>query len=51
MSANVEHKVQLRIGFLNHDEENLFERYSEAFDIVLLKDTSLEFVTNLISAL
>lgn len=51
MSYNLKYKVQLSIGFLNHDQENLLEKYESAFDIVVLKDSSLEWITRLLDAL
>ena len=51
MSANVKHNIQLTIGFLNHDQERLMEQYSNAFDILILNDGSLEWITSLISNL
>jgi hypothetical protein len=51
MADGINHKVKLSIGFLNHDVENLLPLYEDAFDVVLLNDTSLEWVLMLLSAL
>ena len=51
MADGVEHQVKLTIGFLNHDTEKLLEQYAGAYDIVILNDSSLEFVNLLISLL
>jgi 5'-nucleotidase len=51
MADGIRHEVKLTIGFLNHDVDSSLARYSEAFDIVLLNDTSLEFLLMLLSAI
>ncbi|TPX59319.1 5'-nucleotidase [Powellomyces hirtus] len=47
MGQGLKHDTQLTIGFLNHDQELLIEQYSEAFDIVVLDDASMD-ICNLI---
>lgn len=49
MGDGVEHKVKLSIGFLNYDVEKQLDLYSDAFDIVLTNDTSLEFIIMLLA--
>jgi 5'-nucleotidase len=51
MADGLRHEVKLTVGFLNHDVDNSLARYEDAFDIVLLNDTSLEFILMLISAI
>ena len=51
MSSGIDHSLKLTIGYLNHDEELLMEAYASAFDIVVLKDSGLDFVNLLISLL
>jgi len=41
----------LRVGFLNDHVEEKMERYSEAFDVVITEDGSMEKVLELINAL
>lgn len=48
MSAGIAHSLKLTIGYLNHDQELLFDKYAEAFDIVILGDSSLDFVNLLV---
>ncbi|KAJ3309404.1 hypothetical protein HDV04_006191 [Boothiomyces sp. JEL0838] len=43
--------LQMADGFLNHDVELLLERYEQSFDVVLVNDTSLEFLLRMISAI
>jgi hypothetical protein len=51
MSSSVDHNVILTIGFLNHDQETLLDKYAKAFDIVLLGDQSFEWINMLVSAI
>jgi cytosolic 5'-nucleotidase 3 len=51
MADGIRHEVKLTIGFLNHDVDTLLAPYEDAFDIVLLNDTSLEFVILMIAAI
>ncbi|KAJ3323836.1 hypothetical protein HDV06_001206 [Boothiomyces sp. JEL0866] len=51
MADGIRHDTKLTIGFLNHDVELLLEKYEQNFDVVLVNDTSLEFVIRLISAI
>ncbi|KAJ1552683.1 hypothetical protein HK096_010816 [Nowakowskiella sp. JEL0078] len=50
MSHGFEKEMELTIGFLSHDVEQKIEIYKNAFDVVLLNDTSFDFVNQLISA-
>ncbi|KAI9020415.1 pyrimidine 5'-nucleotidase [Hyaloraphidium curvatum] len=40
--------VELTLGFLNHDEDRLRQQYLDAFDIVLVGDPPMDFVTDLL---
>lgn len=51
MTANISHDVQIKIGFLNHDHELLIEEYENQFDVVITNDSSLKWVTELLSLL
>lgn len=51
MSAGIEHSLKLTIGYLNHDQELLMDKYAEAFDVVVLGDSSLGFVNLLVELL
>ncbi|KAI8923320.1 pyrimidine 5'-nucleotidase [Entophlyctis helioformis] len=51
MADNIDCDVKLTIGLLNHDEETLIDQYAQAFDIVILKDSPLEFPLMLVSSL
>lgn len=51
MSAGIEHSMKLTIGYLNHDQELLMEKYAEAFDVVVLGDSSLGFINLLVELL
>ncbi|KAH6571067.1 hypothetical protein BASA60_007345 [Batrachochytrium salamandrivorans] len=44
-------QVKLTIGFLNHDHDLLIDQYAEAFDIVVLQDSTLSFVIQLLKSL
>lgn len=50
MADGIKCGVKLNVGFLNHDRENLEQKYLDAFDVVLTNDTSMEFVIRLINA-
>ncbi len=39
----------IKIGFLNEDIDNNLERYKEAYDIVITKDSSAEYINTLLS--
>lgn len=49
MSAGIPHSLKLTIGYLNHDQELLMDAYAAAFDIVVLGDSSLDFVRLIVS--
>lgn len=44
-------KFVFRIGFCNHNIEKWLELYKSTFDVVLINDTSFEFIINLIQSL
>ncbi|KAJ3132134.1 5'-nucleotidase, cytosolic III [Physocladia obscura] len=44
MKEGVVHSTSLTIGFLNHDPEVYLDEYLDAYDIVVLDDTSIVFV-------
>ena len=50
MADGIKSGVKLTVGFLNHDIDNLKQRYLDAFDVVLTNDTSMEFVIMLLNA-
>ena len=45
MADGIPHEIKLTIGYLNHNEQELLDDYSKSFDIVILKDSSLDFIT------
>ncbi len=51
MSHGIEHDTIITIGFLNIDREDLFNEFSEKYDVVILDDGSLEYVNELIQTL
>ncbi|KAJ8327649.1 hypothetical protein O5D80_003995 [Batrachochytrium dendrobatidis] len=51
MADKVHTHVKLTIGFLNHDQDLFLDQYAKAFDIVVLNDSSLEYVIQLITNL
>lgn len=51
MAEGVKHDTKLTIGFLNHDEDKLLNQYASAFDVLILKDSPLDFVNLLVSVL
>jgi len=48
MTEGMEHDTTIRIGFLNEKEEELFDKYSEAFDVVILNDGSMDYVNGML---
>lgn len=44
MAVDEEHDVVLRVGFVNHNVEELLPKYQEVFDILVLNDGSAEFL-------
>jgi len=51
MSKGIEHKNIMNIGFLNIEDELAYERYSKAWDVVILKDGTFDFITSFIDML
>ncbi len=51
MSEGLAHATELTVGFLNHDVESLTESYVNAFDIVIMNDSSLQPVNDLLDLL
>ena len=51
MGDKVDCDVKLTVGFLNHDKELLLDQYAEAFDILILEDSPMDFVIMLLSSL
>jgi 5'-nucleotidase len=51
MADGLSHDVSLTIGFLNHDTEEWIEKYEEAFDIVILNDSPMDIVCDLLQAI
>ena len=49
MSEGLAHNIELTIGFLSHDIENLLPSYLEAFDIVLTNDTDMSVVLDFLA--
>lgn len=48
MADGVEHENILKVGFLNYHVEEKLEEYKKHFDVVLINDTSNEFVYELL---
>ena len=48
MSEGIEHDCIIRVGFLNEKVDELFDRYMEAFDVVLLNDADFSYVNDLV---
>ncbi|KAG2182930.1 hypothetical protein INT44_005911 [Umbelopsis vinacea] len=51
MSQGVQHDTCLNIGFLNHDVEALYPKYSQLYDIVIIGDSSVEPVLSILEKL
>lgn len=51
MSQGVQHDTCLNIGFLNHDVETLYPKYSQLYDIVIVDDSSIEPVLSILEKL
>jgi hypothetical protein len=49
MGEGLEHKTVLKIGFLNHDVEELMEKYLDLYDIVILGDPPLSLANDIIN--
>ncbi len=48
MADGMEHDCIIKIGFLNHDDPLMIEQYTNAYDVVLMGDASLEYVLDLL---
>ncbi len=48
MAEGLEHNTILRIGFLNENTEELLQKYSEIYDVVILNDGSMEYVNEIL---
>jgi len=51
MAEGMEHDCIIKIGFLNEDKEELFEEYSNSYDIVILDDGTMEYVIELVESI
>ncbi|KAM3586078.1 hypothetical protein VKS41_002608 [Umbelopsis sp. WA50703] len=51
MSQGVQHDTCLNIGFLNHDIDDLYEKYSMLYDIVIIGDSSIKPVMRILESL
>ncbi|KAJ3063791.1 5'-nucleotidase, cytosolic III-like [Podochytrium sp. JEL0797] len=51
MKEGVDHDASLTIGFLNHDIDVYLEKYLAAFDVVVLDDSPMSFVVDLLQAI
>lgn len=40
--------IVLKVGFLNYDEDELYEEYKKVFDVVILNDGSMEFIIDIL---
>ncbi len=48
MAKNIKYKNIIKVGYLNEKEEELFEEYSNKFDIVITNDQGLETISNIL---
>lgn len=51
MASGLDHDVIIKIGFLNEKKEELLEKFSKAFDVVILNDGEMEYVNDLMEEL
>ncbi|KAJ3327443.1 hypothetical protein HDU76_011795 [Blyttiomyces sp. JEL0837] len=51
MGDGLSHETTLTVGYLNHDQEMLLPQYSEKFDVVVLGDSAMDFVKNLLTVM
>lgn len=48
---NIDDGCTIKIGFLNDNSNELIEKYSEIFDVIILNDSSLNYVNDLLRTL
>lgn len=48
MCQGTKHETTIKIGFLNENVQELFDSYTQAYDILILNDGSLDYVNNLL---
>jgi len=48
MTKGIEHDTIIKIGFLNHHVEKFIDKFSEAFDAVILHDGTMDYVNKLV---
>jgi len=51
MSQGLKHDTCLNIGFLNHDIDTLYEKYSHLYDIIIVGDSSIAPILNILNKL
>lgn len=49
MAEGLEHKIILKIGFLNHDIEKQLEEYSKHYDLLILNDGNMEEINKILT--
>jgi cytosolic 5'-nucleotidase 3 len=48
MSKGINHENIIKIGFLNHSEDRLLEKFKKKFDVIILNDGPMDFINDLI---
>jgi|TARA_B100002003_G_C14121979_1_gene539682 5'-nucleotidase len=48
MSEGLDHNAIIKIGFLNKKEEHLLDKFKDNFDVIILKDGTMNFINDLI---
>jgi len=48
MSEGLRHDAIVKIGFLNENKEAFLQKYTEHFDVIILDDGPMEYVTQLL---
>ena len=48
MCSGIDHDNIIKIGFLNHDVEKLFDEFSKGFDVIILNDGSMDQVNKML---
>ena len=51
MSEGMSHKVELTIGYLNHDVDALLPSYMDNYDLVITDDSPMDFINDLLAEL